>query len=606
LKNDVVLRDAATRQWLCFREPVRVVTAECLDDVLPALREVESLVNTRGLWAAGFISYEAAPAFDSALRVRQMEGFPLLWFGVYDSPSPPAPLPLGEGNWPRNGKGPPPLPSGERAGVRGESMPREWHPSINRECYESALARIKDYIARGHTYQVNYTLRLRAPFTDDAYALFEALVRAQPVEYAAYVDIGPFAVCSVSPELFFRLDGRRITARPMKGTAPRGRFTAEDRAQAERLRHSEKNRAENVMIVDMLRNDLGRIAEIGSVRAPGLFEIERYPTVWQMTSTVAAETEASLAEIMTALFPCASITGAPKARTMQIIAELEAAPRRVYTGCIGFIAPRRQAQFNVAIRTVLVDRSRGEAEYGVGGGIVWDSDADDEYAECQHKARVLTEPRPEFSLLESLRWSPDEGYFLLEHHLRRLCDSADYFDVPVDTACVKAELEQLARSLPPGPHKVRLLVARDGAITVEAAPLTLSPAPVRLALAPTPINSGDKYLFHKTTHRPMYDALLKSHPDADDVILWNERGEVTETCHANIVVQLGGELVTPPVECGLLAGTYRAWLLEQGKIRERAVTLDDLSRAQAVYRVNSVRGWQAAVANGLSVTKERL
>jgi para-aminobenzoate synthetase/4-amino-4-deoxychorismate lyase len=572
--GDVFLRDAAAQQWLHFSQPRRVIAAYHLGEVLPALREAEALVNAQGLWAAGFISYEAAPAFDSALRVRAMSGFPQLWFGLYEAPVPLAHLPVVSGE------------------IDLPAMP--WTASISAGEYAAAIARIKDYIARGHTYQVNYTLRLRAPFQGEACKLFQSLMRAQPVEYAAFVEAGSFALCSVSPELFFRLDGRCLTARPMKGTLPRGRFTGEDCAQADRLQRSEKNRAENVMIVDMLRNDLGRVAEVGSVRVPTLFEVERYPTVWQMTSTVTADTSATVTEVVAALFPCASVTGAPKARTMQIIAELETTPRRIYTGCIGFIAPNRQAQFSVAIRTVLVDREKGEAEYGVGGGIVWDSETEDEYAECQHKARVLTEPRPEFSLLESLRWSPEDGYFLLDHHLRRLCDSADYFDIPVDAARIIGELEAHTRALPPRPHKVRLLVARDGAITVEAAPILPVFGSVRLALAPTPVASRDRFLFHKTTRRAIYEAALRAHPGVDDVILWNEHGEVTETCHANLVVQLDGEWVTPPIECGLLAGTYRAWLLERGRLRERVITLVDLAQAQAIARVNSVRGWQEA------------
>jgi para-aminobenzoate synthetase/4-amino-4-deoxychorismate lyase len=435
-------------------------------------------------------------------------------------------------------------------------------------------------------------MRLRAAFDHDPWNLFLHLVRAQPNSYAAFIDTGRYAICSASPELFLKRDGNQLTMKPMKGTAPRGRFLREDRERANWLHHSEKNRAESVMIVDMTRNDLGRIAEIGSIRVSRLWETERYPTVWQMTSTVQATSDASFREILRATFPCASITGAPKARTMRIISELESDPRRVYTGSIGFLAPNRQAQFNVAIRTAIVDREKRAAEYGVGGGIVWDSEAGDEYAETRHKARVLTEPAQEFSLLESLRWTPDEGFWLLEYHLRRLRDSADYFDFAYDETRVVQELECGALRLPPVGHKVRLLSARDGALTFAAAPLVSHPEPVRLALATTPVNSSDKFLFHKTTQRAVYEAALAQRGEAEDVLLWNERGEITETCSANIVVQFGDEYFTPPLECGLLGGTFRAALLAHGKIRERVIPWQELMDAHALFRINSVRGWQ--------------
>lgn len=546
-----------------------------LAGVLPALRRVETLVEQRGWYAAGFISYEAAPAFDAALRVRPPGELPLLWFGLYARPEVSAALP-----------GLPRL-SYHLAG---------WTPTTGRAEYDAALARIKEYIARGETYQVNYSFRLQTPFSGDSWTLFTELVQAQQADYTAYVDTGRFAICSASPELFFRLDGRELLSRPMKGTVRRGRTLAEDIAQAAWLQQSEKNQAENVMIVDMIRNDMGRVALPGSVRVASLFDVEPYPAVWQMTSTVTAHTAAPLSQILAALFPCASITGAPKPRTMQIIAGLETTPRSIYTGCIGFIAPGRSAQFNVAIRTVLVDQPAGQAEYGVGGGIVWDSVDQDEYAECQLKARVLTDRRPEFSLLETMLWTGEEGYFILPYHLQRLQDSAIYFSFPVEIERIQAELDRLAASLPAQPHRVRLLVARDGSLTCQALPLDLAPdgRPVRLRLAPTPVDPADPFLYHKTTHRQLYEAARAACPDADEVLLWNERGEVTETTIANVVIRLDNEWVTPPVTCGLLPGTFRAWLLAQGQLRERVVTLDELKRSEQIYLVNSVRKWRKA------------
>ncbi len=574
-------------KWLWFREPVRVVTAVSPQDVLPALREVDTAV-AQGLYAAGFISYEAGAAFDLAVHPPQA-GLPLLWFGLYPEPattnqfiihnpqSPPHTYQLGN-----------------------------WQPSVSQETYRKAIGTIKAQIAAGYTYQVNYTYHLRAEFAGDPLALFADLSRAQQAAYAAFVDTGRFAICSASPELFFRLDGNVLTGKPMKGTAVRGRTLTEDRANMTWLRSSEKNRAENVMIVDMIRNDMGRVADIGSVQVPRLFETERYPTVLQMTSTVTAQTGAPLADIMRHMFPCASITGAPKVRTMQIINALEPEPRGVYTGAIGYSAPNRQAQFNVAIRTVVIDKEKGTADYGVGSGIVWDSDATDEYEECRVKSRVLTQKRPSFSLLESLLWEPKRGYFLLAAHVERLLASAEYFGIDVEETAVCEKLETRdwrleTKAFPisnlQSPLKVRLLVAQNGVITVTASPLSQGalPQPVRVGLAREPIHSDNIWLYHKTTQRRVYEQAAAARPDCDDVILWNERGEITESGRANIVVELDGKLWTPPLESGLLAGTMRGDLVRNGRIHERILTIADLQRSSHLYLINSVRRWQEAV-----------
>ena len=574
--NKIVIQDASAGRWLYFREPLQVIETQRMEEVILKLREVEAMVQEHGLYAAGFISYEAGSAFDSALQVQPLDIFPLLWFGLY----------------PRNQVvQSPPSPTGPAYSLG------HWTPSVSRAEYDEAIRQIKAHIREGETYQVNYTLRLRAPFSGNAWTLFQELVQAQQADYAAYVDTGRFAICSASPELFFRLNGGQLISRPMKGTAARGRTLVEDNSQKQWLHNSEKNRAENVMIVDMVRNDMGRVATVGSVQVASLFDVERYPTLWQMTSTVTAKTDVSLGDIMTALFPCASITGAPKPSTMQIIANLETMPRRVYTGCIGFIAPNKRAQFNVAIRTVLIDKEIGEAEYGVGGGIVWDSVIGDEYEECKVKARILTERRPDFSLLETLLWTPEEGYFLLEYHLQRLRDSAVYFDFPENVDEIREKLMTLAASLPNKPHKVRLLMAQDGTISCQETLLegTSAPQPVRLGLAPTPVDSANPFLYHKTTHRQVYDMAQSGCPDCDDVLLWNEQNEITETCIANVVLELDGELVTPPVRCGLLPGTFRALLLDQGIVREKVVTIKGLKRSKRIYLVNSVRKWRDAI-----------
>ena len=567
-KNEIVLKDGG--RWLCFRDPHHLIVAEQPADVPAALIEVERLVENRGWHAAGFLSYEAATAFDQALPFRPVSGFPYLWFGLYSQPV----------------SSPLPKPDSSRPIL-------DWQPTVDRGSYHAAVDRIRDYIAEGRTYQVNYTMRLQAGFDSSPWEFFLHLAQTQN-RYAGYVDTGRFAVCSASPELFFELDGETITSRPMKGTANRGRTTGEDQAQADWLRNSEKNRAENVMIVDMVRNDLGRIAKPGSVRVPELFRVERYPTLWQMTSTVTAQTSASLVRIFEALFPCASITGAPKVSTIKIIHELEPDPRRIYTGAIGYLSPGRKASFNVAIRTALIDRQMKMAEYGIGGGIVWDSTSTDEYAEALLKARVLTEPLPQFSLLETMLWSPEDQYFLLDRHIGRLVDSAGYFGFPVSESQVRQQLFELSASFQ-GPQRVRLLSDRDGKLDISAVPLSVDEKPVYVRLANHPVDSADVYYFHKTTHRQGYDNVRSRFLGCDDVLLYNERSELTEFTIGNLVVELDQRLVTPPIECGLLAGTFRAQLLETGKITEQVIPLHRLKECKSIYRINSVRKWETVI-----------
>ena len=520
-------------RWWSFAGFERAIVARQPDQVAAAIREVEQAVEGGGLLAAGYLAYEAAAAYGLSVHPPEPDGPPLLWFGLFR----------------RREEVEPPAPGGDyRFGA--------WQPALDFPAYAAALDRIKAAIARGDTYQANFTFPLRADFAGEPLTLFAALSAAQRADYGAYLDLGRFVICSASPELFFRRDGARIESRPMKGTAHRGLTTADDRAQIDWLRHSEKNRAENVMIVDMIRNDLGRVARVGSVAVPELFAVERYPTLLQMTSTVTALTAAPLSDVLAAVFPCASITGAPKKRTMELLRELEIGPRGVYTGAIGVVLPGRRAQFNVAIRTAVIDRARGTAVYHVGSGVVWDSDAAAEFDECRLKARVLSAPpRPPFQLLESLLWTPGAGYALRDEHLRRLADSGEYFGYPVDRAESERRLDGLAAGLA-APSKVRLLVGPGGEIEVEARPLAEGalPEPLRLGLAREPVSSADVWLYHKTTHRAAYAAARAYRPDCDEVILWNERGELTEATTSNVVLEMDGGRWTPPVSAGLLAG----------------------------------------------------
>jgi para-aminobenzoate synthetase/4-amino-4-deoxychorismate lyase len=560
--------------WLSFADPVRIISTHEPEEIEACLREIDDAVSNSGLYAAGFMTYEAGAAYDLAVHLPEARELPLLWFGLYDCPRKSSSIPARSGTY------------------RLDC----WHAGIDKEAYFEAIEQIKQHIALADTYQVNFTMRLRARFSGDPWTFYCDLNQAQQASHTAYLDLGRYVICSASPELFFRLEGDLLTARPMKGTAVRGRTLAEDRAQMGMLRTSVKDRAENVMIVDMIRNDFGRVAEIGSVDVPSLFTVERYPTLLQMTSTVTARSMASLPQIMEAMFPCASITGAPKVRTMEIINELEPEPRGIYTGTIGYLGPDRQASFNVAIRTVVIDRDAGQATYGVGSGIVWDSKAADEYAECHLKSQVLVERRPSFELLESLLWTPDEGFFLFDLHMERLADSAQYFSYPFDEQAIRLHLAELAQVLTE-PQKIRFLLARDGRMTSQASSLGYGSIvkPVRVCLAEIAVDSHDFWLYHKTSRRKMYEEALTMCPDGYDVILWNEHGEITEASSSNVIVELDGQLITPPVSAGLLAGTYRRYLLEQGCIQERTVTIADLKRSSQIFLINSVRKLREAV-----------
>ncbi|MCK5849533.1 MAG: aminotransferase class IV, partial [Kiritimatiellae bacterium] len=343
------------------------------------------------------------------------------------------------------------------------------------------------------------------------------------------------------------------------------------------------------------------VADPGSVRVSDSFNIERYPTVFQMTSTVKATTSVSFLEIMKALYPCASITGAPKVRTMEIIKEVELGPRGIYTGSIGYIGQgsalgkddaERVARFNVAIRTVLVDKKTGTAEYGVGGGVVWDSDAPSEYAECLAKAAVLNADIPDFDLLETILWDVDDGYFLLDAHVRRLMGSAEYFDYKLSASFVLDRLQGFSKEIDKESCVVRLLVSRKGVLKLETRALPDSVDKVfDVELAGAPVDVSDPFLYHKTTNRSVYENAKAACADCDDVILYNEQGEITEGTIANVVLNMGGRLLTPPVSSGLLAGTFRDHLIEAGEIEEQVLSLEDLSAADEIFLVNSVRKW---------------
>jgi para-aminobenzoate synthetase / 4-amino-4-deoxychorismate lyase len=559
---------------LAFARPRHLITATRISEVRAALDEVERLARS-GLHAVGYVAYEAGPAFDDAIRAHAAHPAPLLHFALYDSPERiPAP----------------------RAATR--VAPPQWVCETDEAMHAAAHAQIRETIAAGGVYQVNLTTRFRARWSGDGLALLLGMHARQRGGYTAWLDFGRWAIACASPELFVSRRGDVAVARPMKGTAARGRWEAEDRMLAEELSRSEKEQAENVMIVDLIRNDLGRVAVPGTVRVPKLYEVERYPSVWQLTSTVEADLRpgTSTADLIAALFPCGSITGAPKIAATRMIATLEQSPRGVYCGIVGHIAPSGDATFAVAIRTATIDREAETIEYGSGGGITWDSVAGAEHAELIAKAAIATAPWPRFDLLETMRVEQAQVP-RLDRHLARLERSAARFDVEFRRdeveAAVAAAIDTTASTIAAGgAMRLRLLLAADGTPRIEIDPLDRAPTgPLRAALAADPVSSADIFLHYKTTHRAEYDIRRGRRPDVDDVLLQNEAGELTEFTIGNLVLEIDGSRLTPPQASGLLPGVFREELLERGAVAERVLRPSDLGRAASVWLVNSLREW---------------
>ncbi|MGY1639021.1 aminodeoxychorismate synthase component I [Geodermatophilus sp. SYSU D00742] len=557
--------------------PRRVLVAERPEEVLGVLTEVERATDA-GQWAFGYVAYEAAAGLDPRLAVHRSTplGMPLVWFGLCDQPV-----------------AVPPLEAAGPADARPAGAAR-WRPTWTPAGHASGVGQVRERIAAGDTFQCNLTVRMSGRVSGDPFAVYRDLALGQRGAHNAYLDLGRFVVASASPELFFERRGDDVLLRPMKGTARRGRHRDEDRRLARRLRSSPKERAENVMIVDLVRNDVGRVAEIGSVDVPALFTVERYGTVLQLTSDVTARLRpgTGLVELFRALFPCGSVTGAPKASSMEIIRSLEPDPRGVYCGAIGVVGPPDapvRARFTVAIRTAVVDTTTGEAVYGTGGGITWGSDAAAEHAEVLAKAAVLDARPREFELMETMRYGPPRGLRNRERHLRRLAASAEHLGFRFDVATARHVLDARLAGEPAA--RVRLRLRRDGglAVDVEALPAP-SAGPVLLAVDDEPIDPGESWLYHKTSMREPYDRRRERRPDVDDVVMVNTRGELTEATRATLAVRLDGQWWTPPVESGCLPGVERARLLETGRLRERVLHVPDLGRAQGLAVISSLRG----------------
>lgn len=584
-------RPSSSNRWSwCFAHPSRILTAPEPEDVPSLLADIEA-ATSRGQYVAGYLSYEAGSSFVD-LEGGETHAAPVGWFGVYDRPHPVAPPEVTLG----------------LANMEADVTIGNPELSISRTAYINAVDRVRHHIRQGDVYQVNYTAPVHFRIKGDPRMLYRRLRQQQHVPYGAYLNLGRRQILSCSPELFFRRVGDRICTRPMKGTIRRGRTLEEDQSLQEELATDPKNRAENVMIVDLLRNDLSVCCELGSVEVPDLYTTEPYDSVTQMTSTVQGRlrTGQGTADILRALFPCGSVTGAPKRRAMQLIRDLEEEPRGVYCGAIGMVGPDDTAVFNVAIRTVVLEEDQGTM--GVGSGIVWDSDPASEYQECALKTRFLTPSMQstqmnteddDLRLIETMRF--DELQVpMLDRHVDRLSRSAQYFGYPFDEARFRRRVDRaVSDRVGEAVLKVRATLDRWGRIAVETGPIGAErDEPWTLTIAKERVDRSDPLFYHKTTHRRVYDHALQAarEQNCDEALLLNEEGQVTEGTHSNLFVRKGDTLWTPPVECGLLAGVYREYVLQtEEQAKERVLTLDEVKGADALYCCNAVRGWCRAV-----------
>jgi len=577
LLEDRLTVGAAARLYV---DPVEIVRCDGAGDFDAAIIRIEAGA-ARGLHAAGFLSYELGYLLEPRLarRLPAPRATPLLWFGLFAQPRLIAAEALDAA---LAELGPPPPIADLAAGH-------------DRARHIDKVRRVLALIRAGDLYQANLTFGVRFRYDGDPLALYAALRARQPVAHGGVVATGEMRVLSVSPELFIEVADDQATTRPMKGTAARSPDPHTDAAARAALIADPKQRAENLMIVDLLRNDLARIAIPGSVATPALFTAETYPTFHALTSTVTARLRPSigLRETIAALFPCGSIVGAPKIRAMEALAELEAEPRGVYTGAIGAIAPGGDMAFNVAIRTAIIGTG-GEGRYGVGGGVVADSDPAAEYDEALLKARVLSDLAADYGLIETFRWSADQGFVRLAAHLDRLSRSASQLGFAFDRGEAEAELARLAGTWR-GHRRVRLLLSRTGSLTVSHEAAAAS-GPVTVAVADVRLDAGDPFLRHKTTRREVFDAASAEATarGADEALLLNRRGAVADAARHSVFVEMGGRLVTPPLTAGALPGVLRATLLAEGAAVEGEVTPADVREAPAWFVGNSLHGLRPA------------
>ena len=561
-KTVIDFKELGARQ--IFTDAIKELKTKNIKEVKHLLAEVEAYQN-KGYYAVGYLSYEAAPAFETKFQVIDgplMSEY-LLYFTVHETVQ-TEPIPLTYD----------PI-----------TLPKSWQELTTAEEYKAAIEHIHHHIRQGDTYQVNYTVQLQQNLTADPFAIYNRLVVEQNAHYNAFIQHDDVSIISISPELFFKKDGNKLTTRPMKGTTNRGLTTETDLAQARWLAQDQKNRSENMMIVDLLRNDMNRISKIGSEDVKSLCQVEQYSTVWQMTSTIETQllTNRSLCDVFQALFPCGSITGAPKIATMEIIKKVEKQPRGVYCGAIGILVPQGPSIFNVAIRTLQMEETK--AIYGVGGGITWDSNWESEYEETKQKAAVLYRQNPKFDLISTGRIHQGKLLFL-EEHIKRLQESSRYFDYPFNAEKANYQVEALCQSLDLNTdYRLKMSLAKDGELKFEHSQLTnLSDdfCQARLVEQRHPLDSP--YTFFKTSYRPHLSIELH------EQIYYNHEGQLLETSIGNIVLKIEDQLYTPPVHLGLLNGIYRQSLIAENKLKEKVLTVKDLKQAQAIYGCNAMRG----------------
>ena len=547
-----------------FTQPIKELKTRDLSEVADLLAQVESY-QEQGYYVVGYVSYDAAPAFEKKLAVHKAPLLAeyLLYFTVHDRVE-TSPIPLT---------------------YEEVDLPSKWQEETSAENYEKAIAQIHHHLRQGDTYQVNYTVQLKQDLNANPFAIYNRMVVEQEAGYNAYVEHDEMAVISMSPELFFEQNDRELTTRPMKGTTKRGLTDDEDLKEAAWLEQDPKNRSENMMIVDLLRNDMNRISEVGSEHVERLCQVEQYSTVWQMTSTIKSQLrpDVDLVEIFRSLFPCGSITGAPKIATMEIIKNLEPQPRGVYCGTIGLLLPNGRRIFNVAIRTIQLHK--GQAIYGVGGGITWDSTWESEYREVHQKAAVLYRKQARFKLITTGKISQKRLLFE-DQHLKRLTKASRYFSFPFDPEELRQKIEEECQACDSHQdYRLRITISKSGEMELSRQILTpLSPSFCKAKLCLQEADLNQSFTYFKTTHRPHLSL------GEQEKIYHNKSGELLETSIGNLVLKINGKLYTPPIRLGILSGIYRQHLLGKGQIEEKILTLADLNQAEAVYGCNAVRG----------------
>ena len=547
-----------------FTEPIKELKTRDLDQVEALLREVEAYQEA-GFYAVGYVSYEAAPAFEKKLAVHPapLMGEYLLYFTIHEEVET---LPFPED-------------------YEAVDLPANWQEEVEAPTYQEAIKTIHHHIRQGDTYQVNYTVQLSQELEADPLAIYNRLVVEQKAHYNAFIQHDDVAILSISPELFFEQEDRLLTTRPMKGTTHRGLTNQADLKEAAWLEADPKNRAENMMIVDLLRNDMNRISEIGSEQVTRLCQVEQYSTVWQMTSTIESRLrpEVDLVQTFQALFPCGSITGAPKISTMEIIQQTEIAPRGVYCGTIGILLPRGKRIFNVAIRTLQMQGTK--AIYGVGGGITWDSKWEGEYQETKQKSAVLYRQEPRFELLTTGRIHQGELTFL-EQHLTRLREASRYFAYPFNEPKLLNDLQEELTHLDPSlDYRCRIALQKNGSFQLTITELTDLPASyLQAQLTEQQLDLATPFTYFKTSQR---NHLATKHHEQ---IFYLPDGSLLETTIGNLILEIDGKRYTPPAHLPILDGIYRRHLLETGQVEEKLLTLKDLELADQVYACNALRG----------------